>query len=82
MNVTFLIQPRHPGLNMAACDRVPQIAWLNFPGDIAHFVAYFVAHEAHHRGQLILLARSLGRRLPDGVTNGLWQWTKHSRGSL
>ena len=51
-------------------------AWLNFPNDIIHFLNYFVAHEGHHRGQIILLARQLNHRLPAEVTNGVWQWTK------
>jgi uncharacterized damage-inducible protein DinB len=59
--------------------RVPQAAWQNFPTDLAHFLAYFVAHEAHHRGQLCMVARELGHRLPPEVTNGLWQWNRLSR---
>ena len=51
-------------------------AWLNFPNDVVHFLAYFVAHEGHHRGQIILLARQLDHRLPASVTNGVWQWNK------
>jgi uncharacterized damage-inducible protein DinB len=43
---------------------------------LTHFLCYFVAHEAHHRGQLIMLARQLGHRLPRDVENGLWQWKK------
>jgi len=48
--------------------------WLNFPNDIIHFLSYFVAHEAHHRGQIIQLARLLNHRLPAEVTDGVWQW--------
>lgn len=51
-------------------------AWLNFPNDVVHFLAYFVAHEGHHRGQIILLARQLNHRLSTEVTAGVWQWTK------
>lgn len=51
-------------------------AWLNFPNDIIHFLSYFVAHEGHHRGQIILMARQLNHRLPSEVTNGVWQWKK------
>jgi len=58
---------------------VPPAAWQNFPTDVVHLLSYFVAHEAHHRGQLVMLARQLGHRLPAEVTGGLWQWKKRSR---
>jgi uncharacterized damage-inducible protein DinB len=66
-------------LGVARGGEVPRAAWQNFPTDLAHFLGYFVAHEAHHRGQLCLLARQLGSRLPAGVTAGLWQWSKRAR---
>ena len=58
---------------------IPPAAWQNFPTDLVHFLSYFVAHEAHHRGQLVMLARQLGHRLPSEVTAGLWQWNTRSR---
>ena len=58
---------------------VPRAAWQNFPTDLVHFLSYFVAHEAHHRGQLCMLARQLGQRLPADVAAGLWQWSKRAR---
>jgi len=66
-------------LGTARGGAVPPAAWQNFPTDLAHFLSYFVAHEAHHRGQLCLLARQLGHRLPAAVTAGLWQWKKRAR---
>ena len=66
-------------LGLARGGAVPRAAWQNFPTDLVHFLSYFVAHEAHHRGQLCLLARQLGHRLPAGVTAGLWQWTKRAQ---
>jgi uncharacterized damage-inducible protein DinB len=66
-------------LGVAHGGLVPRAAWQNFPTDLVHFLSYFVAHEAHHRGQLCLVARQLGQRLPVGVTAGLWQWTKRAR---
>ena len=65
-------------LGIARGGSVPPAAWQNFPTDMVHFLNYFVAHEAHHRGQLCLLARQLGHRLPAEVTAGLWQWKKRS----
>jgi uncharacterized damage-inducible protein DinB len=53
--------------------------WRNLPLDVGHVLTYFVAHEAHHRGQIVMAARALGQRLPPEVVNGLWQWTTRSR---
>lgn len=66
-------------LGIARGGSVPPAAWQNFPTDMVHFLNYFVAHEAHHRGQLCMLARQLGHRLPAEVTEGLWQWKKRSQ---
>jgi uncharacterized damage-inducible protein DinB len=46
---------------------------------VGHVLAYFVAHEAHHRGQLVMAARAMGHRLPAAVGDGLWQWTTRWR---
>jgi len=51
-----------------------QYVWRNLPLDVAHVLTYFVAHEGHHRGQIVMLSRQLGHRLPDEITGGLWQW--------
>ena len=57
-------------------------AWLNFPDDIVSLLAYFVAHEAHHRGQIIMAARQLGRPFERTEAGGLWQWSKRHSKSL
>ncbi|MBI4545213.1 MAG: DinB family protein [Gemmatimonadetes bacterium] len=59
--------------------RLPTVAWQNYPSDVVHFLAYHVAHEGHHRGQIVMLARQLGHRLPTAITTGLWQWSKRAR---
>lgn len=66
-------------LGLSRGGAIPSAAWQNFPTDVVHFLSYFVAHEAHHRGQLVMLARQLGHRLPVEVSGGLWQWKKRSR---
>ena len=69
-------------LGVAAGGQVPPsraYVWRNLPLDVGHVLTYFVAHEGHHRGQLILAARQLGHRLPAQVTNGLWHWTTRVR---
>lgn len=66
-------------LGLSRDGAIPPAAWQNFPTDLVHFLSYFVAHEAHHRGQLVMLARQLGHPLPVEVRAGLWQWKKRSR---
>jgi uncharacterized damage-inducible protein DinB len=39
-------------------------------------LGYMVAHEAHHRGQVCMLAHQLGYPLGDAVTSGMWNWEK------
>src|SRR3990170_879595 len=35
-----------------------------------------LAHDAHHRGQIMMLSRQLGYRLPGKVNYGIWHWGK------
>jgi uncharacterized damage-inducible protein DinB len=39
-------------------------------------LCYMIAHEAHHRGQVCMLAHQLGFPLPVAVTSGIWNWEK------
>jgi uncharacterized damage-inducible protein DinB len=66
-------------LGIAHGGRVPRATWQNFPTDLEHFLGYFAAHEGHHRGQLLMVARQLGHRLPRTIAAGVWQWTKFAR---
>jgi len=68
-------------LGMSEGGRIPSsgVPWVNLPLDVVHFLAYFVAHEGHHRGQIVLLARQTGHRLPGEITAGLWQWSQRAK---
>jgi uncharacterized damage-inducible protein DinB len=64
-------------LGFAHDDRVPPskgYVWRNLSLDVGHVLTYFVAHEADHRGQILMVARQTGHRLPKTVDASLWQW--------
>ena len=70
------------GLEHAGAIPAPaSYTWRNLPLDVGHVLTYFVAHEAHHRGQIVMIARQLGCRLPAETTNGLWQWSRLAKQS-
>jgi uncharacterized damage-inducible protein DinB len=37
---------------------------------------YMFSHEAHHRGQILMLAHQLGCQLPAQASGGIWWWDK------
>jgi uncharacterized damage-inducible protein DinB len=39
-------------------------------------LSYMLSHEAHHRGQVCMLAHQLGFPLPKEVAYGIWNWQK------
>ena len=45
----------------------------------ASMFAFMVSHDAHHRGQVCLLARELGYPLPQKINYGIWTWEKLSK---
>jgi len=45
-----------------------------FRPDVAGFVGYLIAHDAHHRGQITMLARQVGHPLPQKAMFGMWEW--------
>jgi len=42
----------------------------------AAMVAYILSHEAHHRGQICMLAHQLGFPLPMKVISKMWSWER------
>jgi uncharacterized damage-inducible protein DinB len=39
-------------------------------------LAYMITHDAHHRGQICMLAHQLGFPLPTKANYGIWAWEK------
>jgi hypothetical protein len=66
---------------LATSERISQFLLESLPDAVA-FVAYLIAHEAHHRGQICTLARQLGHRLPNAVTFGMWEWNKRRQEAI
>jgi uncharacterized damage-inducible protein DinB len=50
--------------------------WPAGPQLLTQMLCYMVAHEAHHRGQVSMLAHQLGHQLPGAVTSEMWNWEK------
>ena len=42
-------------------------------------LCYMLAHEAHHRGQICMLAHQLGFPLPAKITASMWNWERLGR---
>jgi len=46
----------------------------SFKPDVVNFVAYLIAHDSHHRGQIGMLARQVGYAIPAKTGFALWEW--------
>jgi uncharacterized damage-inducible protein DinB len=45
-----------------------------FKPHAAAFFGYFISHESHHRGQIMLILKQSGHRIDQKVQYGLWEW--------
>jgi uncharacterized damage-inducible protein DinB len=48
----------------------------DFRPDVVGFLGYVTAHEAHHRGQICMIARELTLPLSKDASYGMWDWNK------
>jgi len=44
-------------------------------GVITH-LAYFIAHESHHRGNILLTLKQCGHPLPKEIAYAIWDWDR------
>jgi uncharacterized damage-inducible protein DinB len=49
------------------------------PHRAAEFLAYYMVHDAHHRGQIVQQARLLGHPITQQTMIGMWQWSTRSK---
>ncbi len=47
--------------------------------DATTFLAYYMVHDGHHRGQILVQARLLGYPVTIDTMSGMWQWTARAR---
>jgi uncharacterized damage-inducible protein DinB len=45
-----------------------------FKPDAGGFLGYLFAHDAHHRGQIAMLARQAGHPISQSAMFGMWEW--------
>jgi uncharacterized damage-inducible protein DinB len=48
----------------------------SFKKGLITFIAYFIAHEGHHRGNAMLTLKQSGVKVTDKLKWGLWEWDK------
>ena len=47
-----------------------------FKKGVLPLLGYFISHESHHRGNILLTLKQTGEKIPDTVKWGLWGWGK------
>ena len=47
-----------------------------FKTGLIPMLGYFISHESHHRGSIMLTLKQTGEKIPDNVKWGIWEWGK------
>jgi len=50
-----------------------------FKPDAVSFLGYLIAHDAHHRGQISMMARQLGKPISKQAMFGMWEWGRFAK---
>ena len=46
-----------------------------FKKGVIPMLGYFISHESHHRGNILLTLKQSGEKIPDAVKWELWEWS-------
>jgi uncharacterized damage-inducible protein DinB len=47
-----------------------------FKRGVVPLLGYFISHEGHHRGNILLTLKNCGFKIPDELKYGIWEWNK------
>lgn len=47
-----------------------------FKRGVVPLLGYFISHEAHHRGNILLTLKNCGFKISDKLKYGIWEWNK------
>jgi uncharacterized damage-inducible protein DinB len=47
-----------------------------FKRGLVPYVGYFIAHESHHRGSILLTLKQCGHKVDKNVAYGIWDWDR------
>lgn len=47
-----------------------------FKGGLIQMLGYFIAHEAQHRGNILLTIKLQGQKIPEPLKWSIWDWNK------
>ena len=59
---------------LASARLVAREAVRDFSGGVPAFLGYLMAHDAHHRGQVLAVLAREGKKVPNEVAYGIWKW--------
>jgi uncharacterized damage-inducible protein DinB len=48
----------------------------SFKKGLIPFISYLIAHEGHHRGNILLTLKQFGVKVPNELKWGIWEWNK------
>ncbi len=48
----------------------------SFKRGVIPFLGYMIAHESHHRGNILLTLKQCGHKIPKDIQYGIWAWNQ------